>query len=113
MSRRGKPAKVFCIGFHKTGTTSLAVALERLGYRVTGPDGVYDPAIARNAKALAARLVPRYDAFRDNPWPVLFRELDALARGSKFILTVRDADGSLRSQVRHFGKKSSPMRQWI
>jgi UDP-N-acetylmuramate-alanine ligase len=38
--------KVFCIGFHKTGTTSLAVALKTLGYRVTGPNGVHDPDIA-------------------------------------------------------------------
>jgi hypothetical protein len=27
-------AKVFVIGFHKTGTSSLAMALRQLGYRV-------------------------------------------------------------------------------
>ena len=26
----------FCIGFYKTGTTSLQVALQKLGYRVRG-----------------------------------------------------------------------------
>ncbi len=35
--------KVFCIGFHKTGTSSLAVALKTFGYRVTGPNGVNNP----------------------------------------------------------------------
>ena len=25
-------SKVFCIGFHKTGTTTLEVALKKLGY---------------------------------------------------------------------------------
>ena len=29
-------AKVFCVGFHKTGTSSMGVLLERLGYRVQG-----------------------------------------------------------------------------
>ncbi|MEL7319154.1 MAG: sulfotransferase, partial [Pseudomonadota bacterium] len=31
--------KVFCIGFQKTGTSSLREALTRLGYRVTGVFG--------------------------------------------------------------------------
>ena len=35
-------AKVFCIGSHKTGTTSLEVALKKLGYRVTGGFGTKD-----------------------------------------------------------------------
>jgi hypothetical protein len=49
--------KVFCIGFHKTGTTSLRVALELLGYRVTGPNGVQDPDIGKNVHELAYSLV--------------------------------------------------------
>jgi hypothetical protein len=31
-----KEHKVFCIGFHKTGTTTLEVALRRLNYKVAG-----------------------------------------------------------------------------
>ena len=38
--------KVFCIGFHKTGTTSLETALTKLGYKVTGCFGTKDPDIA-------------------------------------------------------------------
>ena len=30
--------KIFCIGFHKTGTKSLGLALGILGYKVTGPN---------------------------------------------------------------------------
>jgi len=69
--------KVFCIGFHKTGTTSLNVALNTLGYRVTGPNGVNDPDIAKNVLRMADDLVKRYDAFQDNPWPIIYKELDA------------------------------------
>lgn len=105
--------KLFCIGFHKTGTSSIAEALRQLGYRVTGPNGVHDKNIATNALKLANELVPQFDAFRDNPWPVLFREMDATYPGSKFILSLRNPSSWIRSQVRHFGTNETPMRNWI
>jgi hypothetical protein len=105
--------KVFCVGFHKTGTTSLAVALAMLGYRVTGPNGVRDPDIAGKALRLAHDLVREYDAFQDNPWPVLYREMDESYPGSKFILMLRDPQAWIASQVRHFGFEETPMRRWI
>ncbi|HRP74159.1 MAG TPA: sulfotransferase [Rhodocyclaceae bacterium] len=106
-------AKVFCIGFHKTGTTSLAVALEMLGYRVTGPNGVRDPDIDKNVLKIARDLVHKYDAFQDNPWPIIFKELDRDCPGSRFILTLRDPQSWIKSQVRHFGRMETPMRRWI
>lgn len=105
--------KVFGIGFHKTGTSSLRNALERLGYRVTGPNGVYDRRIAENLDWLTAKLSHRYDAFQDNPWPLVFEKMDKLHPGSKFILTVRDPDAWIRSQIGHFGEEDTPMRKMI
>jgi hypothetical protein len=105
--------KVFCIGFHKTGTTSLAAALERLGYRVAGPFGVRDRAIAEHALGEALARVERYDAFQDNPWPLLYRELDERCPGSRFVLTVRPDNEWIDSVVSHFGGVSTPMREWI
>jgi hypothetical protein len=107
------PSKVFCIGFHKTGTSSLTVALRTLGYRVTGPNGVRDPEIARNAPALVDRLSHDYDAFQDNPWPLFYERMDRLHPGSKFILTIRNSEKWLASVVEHFGGASTPMRRWI
>ena len=106
-------AKLFGVGFHKTGTTSLADALRILGYRVTGPNGVMDPEIATNALPMALRLVEEYDAFQDNPWPLLFRELDRRFPGSKFVLTERPTRTWIASVVKHFGDRSTPMREWI
>ena len=106
-------AKVFCIGFHKTGTTSLRVALQALGYRVTGPNGVNDPDIENNVYAMADGLVEEYDAFQDNPWPIIYKTLDEKYPGSKFILTTRTPESWINSQVRHFGKGVTPMRTWI
>jgi hypothetical protein len=105
--------KVFCIGFHKTGTKTLEAALRTLGYRVTGPNGTEDPDISRNVYAMAFDLVPRFDAFRDNPWPILYRELDDRYPGSKFVLTLRSSQAWIASQIRHFGTDETPMRRWI
>lgn len=105
--------KIFCIGFHKTGTTSLSAALQLLGYRVTGPNGWSDPDIARKVHQMVDDLVPQFDAFQDNPWPILYRYLDEKYPGSKFILTLRDPEAWIRSQVNHFGDTTTPMRQWI
>lgn len=105
--------KVFCIGFHKTGTTSLAAALETLGYRVTGPNGVDDPNIADNVYALADALLKVYDAFQDNPWPIIYQYLDEQHPKSRFILTLRDSDAWIKSQLSHFGSTETPMRKWI
>ena len=105
--------KIFGIGFHKTGTTSLAQALKMLGFSVTGPNGINDPNIADNARALIQTLVTQYDAFQDNPWPIFYKELVQEVPDGKFILTYRDPKKWIHSQVRHFGKNETPMRRWI
>lgn len=105
--------KVFGIGFHRTGTSSLAAALSFLGYNVTGPNGVTDPNVSANVYKMAFLIAEEYDAFQDNPWPVLFKEMDERYPGSKFILTLRPTAQWIRSVVRHFGPTSTPMREWI
>jgi hypothetical protein len=91
----------------------MGVALRELGYKVTGPNGVHDPDIAENVLTMAYEVAEEFDAFQDNPWPILYREMDTRFPGSKFILTQRDPDSWIKSQVRHFGKRETPMRQWI
>lgn len=105
--------KIFCIGFHKTGTTSLNSSLERLGYSVTGPNGVMDPDISTNVYEMCYELAEKYDAFLDNPWPIVFKEMDKKYPESKFILTLRPVDAWYRSITGHFKEASTPMRRWI
>lgn len=105
--------KVFGIGFHKTGTSSLGAALSILGYRVTDVQGIWDPDIASNVYDTAFSVVDKFDAFQDNPWPILYRELDERYPGSKFILTTRPTEEWITSMVRHFGREVTPMRTWI
>jgi hypothetical protein len=58
-------------------------------------------------------VVNSYDAFQDNPWPLLYKTLDNNYPGSKFILTLRDENGCINSVVNHFGNKGREMRKWI
>ena len=71
------------------------------------------PKIARDVEVLAFEQLDRYDAFQDNPWPLLYRELDERCPGSRFVLTLRPTQDWLDSVVHHFGAKDTPMREWI
>jgi hypothetical protein len=105
--------KVFGIGFHKTGTTSLELALGKLGYSVTGPNLVHSRIPSAQLWGKLKDLIDKFDAFQDNPWPIFFKELYAYRPGSKFILTVRPTSEWIRSVVDFFGPESTPMRERI
>lgn len=122
-SAKTKPGtgKIFGIGFQKTGTSSLNEALALLGVRAGGglrlnhPKGVYiDPPLTNEKVwAVARDRVPEADAHNDNPWPLLYRELDSEYPNAKFVLTVRDTEHWLQSVVRHFADTQSDVMQWI
>lgn len=105
--------KIFGIGFQKTGTKSLAAALQGFGYRVTGPNGFRVHDIARRYQTICRRYSRNYDAFQDNPWPLTFREMSQMWPDAKFILTVRDPNSWIASVKSHFGTQSTPMRELI
>ncbi len=95
--------RIFCIGFQKTGTCSMRDALTRLGYLVLGHKDEFHQAILDRDIEPIDRVVERMGAVQDNPWPILFRVLDARYPGSRFILTVRDEDRWYASILNHFG----------
>lgn len=105
--------RIIGVGFQKTGTSSLREALKALGYRVR--DGGFElfPAAVRKDEERILKALEPYDAVEDNPWPLLYREIDAQVRGAKFILTVRDEEEWIRSVSRHIGDLRSPMHEWI
>jgi hypothetical protein len=105
--------KVFGIGFHKTGTSTLGVALRKLGYKVCGDRLELVDTLIQDDLSSALKLVEEYDAFQDNPWPLLYKELDFRYPNSKFILTLRDERKWIKSVVNHFGKKHTMMREWL
>ena len=104
-------SKVFCIGFHKTGTTSLYSALKLLGYRVTGTIGhkLSADELTQTGAELCIRTMKNFDAAEDMPWPHFFAELDAAYPGSKFILTLRNLESWHRSVDNHFGDQTTTL----
>ena len=87
--------KIFCIGYNKTGTTSLEKSLSDFGFRI-GNQAVAEVLAEDWAFHKRSERLIRYchtaDAFQDVPfmYPGLYKELDKAFPGSKFILTVRD-----------------------
>ncbi|HTS20170.1 MAG TPA: inositol monophosphatase family protein [Casimicrobiaceae bacterium] len=94
-------SKIFGIGLSKTGTTSLANALQLLGYRTRDNIGVATY-VAGDIASVDLDAVARHDALTDTPIPSFYRELDARYPASKFILTVRDREAWLASCRKQF-----------
>ena len=92
---RAPKRKVFGIGRNKTGTTSLALALENLGYRV-GDQSAAEELMEDWAIRDFRRLIQycrSADAFQDVPFSLdyTYQAIDVAFPGSRFVLTVRDS----------------------
>lgn len=112
------PNKIFCVGFQKTGTTSLGVALSRLGYRVEGYHPFRDLSTAQGLTmddlwTRATRLLDGFDAFKDTPWPVLYARLDAEVPNARFIHVVRNRDSWIDSVRNDFGAYPNEIHRLI
>ena len=106
--------KVLVIGFHKTGTTSLETALQRLGLRVYGGDR--NPFKFEEKDQLLnyiQKTLKDWDAVQDMPWPIFYEELYSLYPEAKFILTHRETKGWIDSVVRHWGSIKVPLHRKI
>jgi hypothetical protein len=115
--------KIFCIGFYKTGTTTLFEALKLLGYRTVNGDkpGSYPGADD------GASLIPLidagnyrlptfdlFDAFTDGPYFQIWREIHAQFPDAKYVFTVRDEQRWIDSCVRFYAnRRIRPMRVWM
>ncbi|NOQ16180.1 MAG: hypothetical protein GQ581_03900 [Methyloprofundus sp.] len=101
--------KVFGIGLSKTGTSSLASALELLGYNVKDCLGVSQYSKG-NIASIDKGALSRYDALTDTPIPSFYQELDNEFPDAKFILTIRDMDSWLKSCKKQFNQKSADLQ---
>lgn len=94
-TRPDTKSKLFGIGLSRTGTTSLTVALERLGWHTKHYPNPLK--ILQQAKV--------HDALTDIPVILAYRELAEIYPTAKFILTVRDIRSWLKSCEAHWKKK--------
>jgi hypothetical protein len=115
--------KIFGIGFYKTGTTTLYEALRLLGYHTVNGDkpGSYPGAddgatLIRQIDAGDYRLptFDMFDAFTDNPYFRIWRQIYDRYPDAKYILTVRDEERWIDSCVKFFrNRRVRPMRVWM
>lgn len=105
--------KIFGIGLQKTGTSSLGRALEILGYKINHAynENLVKHLIKEDINVLFDE-AKKWDAFEDNPWPMIYKELDLEFPGSKFILTLRDENSWIKSLVKHYGTRSNDFQYW-
>ncbi len=97
-------SKIFGIGLSKTGTTSLARALEMSGYRTRDYLGITRYS-AGELSSINLDEINSNDAFTDTPIPSFYKVLDTEYPNSKFILTTRNMDGWLKSCKKQFTQK--------
>lgn len=106
-----KDFKVFCIGYQKTGTTSVEQALKQMGFKVAIPEIGYMLVedIYNKKYDNFINYCETADAFQDTPFFMndLYKILDYTFPNSKFILTIRDnEDIWFQSMYRFFLKNN-------
>ena len=107
------PTRIFGVGLHKTGTTSLHEALTILGYDSSHwPSAHWARAVYQEMVSMGkSTTLERHYAASDLPIALLYRELDMAYPGSRFILTVRDEDAWIDSVRRHWDPATNPFRK--
>ena len=113
MNKKKEFNKVICIGMHKTGTTTLGLALLDLGYNVLGARTDLADILLEGKIEETLEVARPYNALQDVPWALLYKELDKKYPNSIFILTERDENNWLNSVLRHFANTYIPLHEWI
>lgn len=93
-------AKVFCIGYNKTGTTSLGKALESLGFKNSSFNRrVWRKLYLKGKIDAVLNYTARFESFDDLPWlkEDMIPLLDHTFKGSRFIYLERDEEGWKKS----------------
>jgi hypothetical protein len=105
------PTRIFGIGMHKTGTTSLNAAFQILGLDSLHWGAGEAPRIWQEMNSGEfSKTLEQWYALSDLPIPLLYKKLDRAYPGSKFILTVRNEEKWLRSVERLWSPRFNPTR---
>lgn len=106
---KSRKEKVFCIGFNKTGTTSLERTLKehsfKLGEQRSG-ELLFDDWVKRDFRKII-KLAKTADAFQDIPFslPYTFIALDQHFPNARFILSVRSSSEEWYESIVRFHSK--------
>jgi hypothetical protein len=106
-------AKVFGIGWAKTGTTTLGRCFEILGYSHQSQNLALLPQVLRGDFSKTLRIAASKESFEDWPWPLVYREMDSAFPGSRFVLTTRAPErwlASYRTMLASQGPPTSELK---
>jgi hypothetical protein len=103
--------KIVGVGWSRTGTTSLGVALQVLGYSVA--EGFGESYMLSRLHNEAHRRLVEVDAVQDTPWCLLYDRIIEWFPRSKFILTTRALDDWYDSCSICFRNIETPMRRFL
>ncbi len=101
-------SKVFCIGFNKTGTTSLGRSLKMLGFRNSSFDrNVWRKLYLKGKIDAVLRYTAKFDSCDDLPWlkEDMIPILDSTFPNSKFIYLQRNEESWKKSYYKWRYKK--------
>ena len=106
------PGKIFCVSFHKSGTTNLHHFLRSAGIKsLHYPRRHKNVVLRRKCKpgmtgheimTIFAPVLDSYDAHLDAPWPGLLPEILRTYPDARIILLTRDSHDWWASLVRHW-----------
>ncbi|MFQ5437885.1 MAG: sulfotransferase [Paracoccaceae bacterium] len=106
-----KPFKVFGIGFNRTGTSSLRIALRKLGYRTAVKNAPFMKLYKRGKIGRLMAATHEWDAFRDWPWPMLYRQaLETHGEDARFVLTRRASASAWIESLKRHSEVTNPDR---
>ena len=109
--------KVFGLGFHKTGTSTLGECLKILGYNhVSWSVEAFVYFYLGEDESLFS-FIEKYSSFEDWPWPLVYQKAFERYPNSKFILTTRlNSEIWFRSLVNHVKRGNGvffPFRKYV
>ena len=107
--RKKSKSKIFCIGFNKTGTTTIEKVLKDFKYRLGDQpqaELLFSNWLNRDFKAIK-KYCASAEAFQDVPFsmPYTYILLDQYFPNAKFILTVRDSPEQWYNSTVNFHSK--------
>ncbi|AKH42832.1 hypothetical protein FHS61_000605 [Altererythrobacter atlanticus] len=102
--------KVFGVGLNKTGTTSLAACMEKLGYRHMGYRLDLLKAYRSGQMDEVWAVIDAHDSFDDWPYPLMYRELAERYPDAQFLLTIRRSPEIWFDSLARHSRQSRPFR---
>lgn len=104
-------SKIFGIGLNKTGTTSLKLAFQKLGYNhLDRRPRLFKLWQKRAFEEIFAQIAP-YETFEDWPWPLMVPELLAqYGDDARFVLTRRRSAEAWVESLKKHSLKTHPVR---